>query len=112
LALCDYQCGAKAIDSLAWERVRGHLYESGFAWDVELLAVADAVGCSVREVPVAWTDMPGSTVDPIDTALELGSALLAVRHRTKRLKDDPLHSALAARRDDDVPLIDREGVDD
>ena len=78
----DYQCGAKALRAAAWDDIRHYCYERGFAWDLEVLSVADALGYGIREVPVTWEDHPDSTVDPIPTAIELGRALLAIRSRT------------------------------
>jgi glycosyltransferase involved in cell wall biosynthesis len=104
--LYDYQCGAKAIRADAWATVRDHLYEPGFAWDVELVAMAAALECRVREVPIEWEDQPGSTVEPVSTALDLGAALLTARHRAKRLQDSRLHGAIAARREE-TALVDR-----
>jgi glycosyltransferase involved in cell wall biosynthesis len=106
--LYDYQCGAKAITSGAWQQVRHHLYESGFAWDVELLAIAGALNLRVEEVPVEWYDRPGSTVSPIRTALDLAQALVTSRHRAKRLSDSRLHTAIADRREEPNALIEQE----
>ncbi|MFB6206916.1 MAG: glycosyltransferase [Haloglomus sp.] len=103
----DYQCGAKAISTDAWARVRAHLYEAGFAWDVELIAMAGALGLRVREVPIEWEDQPGSTVDPVETAVSLGTALFVARHRAKRLQNSRLHDAIARRRTDETALVDR-----
>jgi hypothetical protein len=105
--LHDYQCGAKAITADAWRTVRVHLYEPGFAWDVELVAMAGALGVDVVEVPVTWEDQPASTVSPVRTPLELFRALLAVRHRAGLVADHPLHSAIAARRDAPTALVDQ-----
>jgi glycosyltransferase involved in cell wall biosynthesis len=108
VSLYDYQCGAKAIDAESWAQVRTHLYESGFAWDVELIAIAGALGLRVEEVPIRWEDQPGSTVSPIGDSLALLKALLATRHRAKRLSDNPLHTAIAAHRDDPTALVERD----
>lgn len=105
--LYDYQCGAKAIATDAWRAVRSHLYEPGFAWDVELVAMAGALDLSVVEVPVTWEDQPESTVSPVRTPLELFRALVAVRHRAKLVADHPLHSAIAAQRDAPTALVER-----
>ncbi|MCF2241171.1 glycosyltransferase [Halobacterium salinarum] len=107
--LHDYQCGAKALTAAAWERVREHLYEAGFAWDVELVAVGGALGCRVAEVPITWEDQPGSTVSTVRAPVGLLGALVRARHRAKRLGDSRLHAALAARGSDDRALIDRPG---
>jgi hypothetical protein len=105
--LYDYQCGAKALTVDAWTTVRPHLYEPGFAWDVELLGIAGALGLRVTEIPIEWEDAPGSTVDPLATSLELGRALFAVRHRAKRLGDSRLHDAIAATREE-TALVERD----
>ncbi|MFB6117534.1 glycosyltransferase [Halosegnis sp.] len=104
--LYDYQCGAKALTAEAWAGVRDHLYEPGFAWDVEFVAVAAALGYRLREVPIEWEDAPGSTVDPVRTSLDMGRALFVARHRAKRLQNSRLHGVLASEADP-VALVDR-----
>jgi glycosyltransferase involved in cell wall biosynthesis len=106
--LYDYQCGAKAIDADAWAEIRQHIYEPGFAWDVELVAIAGALDHRVREVPVEWHDRPGSTVSPVRDSFRLARALVRARHRAKRISDSRLHTAIAARRDDSPALVDRK----
>jgi hypothetical protein len=106
--LYDYQCGTKAIDRDAWQAVRAHLYEAGFAWDVELVAMAGALELDVREVPITWEDQPGSTVSPVRDSLRLGRALLTARHRAKQIRDSRVHNAIAATRDEPTALVDRD----
>ncbi|MFB6352590.1 MAG: glycosyltransferase [Halobacteriales archaeon] len=108
--LYDYQCGAKAITADAWREVRGHLYEPGFAWDVELVAMAAALELSVVEVPIVWEDQPGSTVSPLRSTLAFGRTLLAARHRAKLLAEDPLHGAIDRYRESRPALVDRPGA--
>ena len=105
--LYDYQCGAKAITASAWRDVRTHLYEPGFAWDIELVAVAGAFDADIVEVPVVWEDQPGSTVSPVRTTLRLGRGLLVSRHRAKVIQKDRLHSLLDARRGGEPLLVER-----
>ncbi|SEO41255.1 Glycosyl transferase family 2 [Halogranum amylolyticum] len=105
--LYDYQCGAKATTRETWRAVRHHLYEPGFAWDIELVAVAAALGARITEVPVVWEDQPGSTVSPVRTTLRLGRGLLIARHRAKLLADDDLHTLLESRRNGPQSLVDR-----
>ena len=107
VSLSDYQCGAKAINARAWEAVRSHLYEPGFAWDVELIAMAGALDLRVREIPIRWEDRAGSTVSPVRDSAALFRALLAARHRAKQLSDDRLHTAIAARREEPTALVER-----
>jgi len=93
--LYDYQCGAKAIDRGIWTDVREHIYEPGFAWDIELIAMAAARGHEIREVPVTWIDRPDSTVSTLETSIELGRSLVRARHRARRLEGSRLHEAIA-----------------
>ena len=105
--LYDYQCGAKALSREAWEAVRAHLYEPGFAWDVELVAMAGAFELDVAEVPITWEDMPGSTVSPLRTSLRLGRALFVARHRAKQIRNSRVHNAIAATHEDPTALVEK-----
>ncbi|AFK18387.2 glycosyltransferase [Haloferax mediterranei ATCC 33500] len=98
--LYDYQCGAKAMTAEAWADVRTHLYEPGFAWDIELIAVSGAFGHRVAEVPVVWEDQPNSTVSPVDTTLKMARGLLRSRHRARTIREDRLHELIDARNDE------------
>lgn len=103
--LYDYQCGAKALTSEAWTTIAQHLYEPGFAWDIELIAVAAALEYEIREVPVTWEDQPGSTVDPVSDTLDMGRGLFVARHRARLLRDDRFHRLLAG--EGDTALVDQ-----
>ncbi|WP_459195038.1 glycosyltransferase [Halosimplex sp. J119] len=105
--LYDYQCGAKAITAESWDAVRQHLYEPGFAWDVELVAMAGALELDVAEVPITWEDQPGSTVSPVRTSLRLARALLSSRHRAKQIRNSRVHNAIAATREDPTALVEK-----
>jgi hypothetical protein len=105
--LHDFQCGAKAVTREAWQAVREHLYEPGFAWDVELVAMAGALDLEIEEVPITWEDQPGSTVSPVRTSIRLARALLSARHRAKQIRNSRFHTAIAATREDPTALIDQ-----
>ena len=75
IEVSDTQCGFKAFRSGA-AKILFHLAEtSGFAMDVELLALARLLGFSVTEVPISWVDKPGSKVrlfhDPAKMAFDV-----------------------------------------
>ncbi|MFT4922322.1 MAG: hypothetical protein ACI8XM_001535 [Haloarculaceae archaeon] len=108
VAVHDYQCGAKAITAGGWDAIREHIYEPGFAWDIELVAMAGALDLRVTEIPVEWHDRPGSTVSPVRDSIRLGRALLAARHRAKCLRDSRLHTTIADRREEPPALVERE----
>jgi glycosyltransferase involved in cell wall biosynthesis len=102
--LFDYQCGAKAISREAWETVREHLYEPGFAWDIELVAIAGALDHRIVEVPIEWHDQPESTVSPVQTSVALARGLLAARHRAALIHENRLHGVIASQREEH-PLV-------
>ena len=111
VSLYDYQCGAKALSTEAWAAVRQHLYDPGFAWDIELVAVAAALDCPVVEVPVTWEDHPESTVSTVGTTASLGGALFRARHRARSLREDRVHTFLDRSRDAEPSLVERLGAD-
>ncbi|AEN05057.1 glycosyltransferase [Halolamina sp.] len=104
--LHDYQCGAKAVSANFWARLRRHLYESGFAWDIELIAVAGALGGRIAEVPVVWEDQPASTVDPITDSVAMFTGLLGARQRAAVVRGSRLHQLLD-RRSNRTPLVEQ-----
>jgi len=74
--LRDYQTGVKAIDRACWEDIGACQYRDGFAWDLELLVMAHEKGYVIDEVPIDWTDRPGSTVALRDIVTEFVPALI------------------------------------
>ena len=61
----DTQCGFKFFERDAVTRAMVQCRTTGFAFDVELLQRLQRGGESIVEIPVAWTDGPGSTFNPI-----------------------------------------------
>jgi len=60
LPFADTQCGAKAFERTAFERIRPSLEMTGWAFDVEILVRLRSAGCHIEEVPIAWRDSSGS----------------------------------------------------
>jgi dolichyl-phosphate beta-glucosyltransferase len=64
MTLRDTQCGCKGFQ-LGPARLLGLLgMVDGFAFDVEILYLADRLGLSVRPILVTWNDVLGSSVRP------------------------------------------------
>lgn len=93
-AVYDYQCGMKALSAGVWEALRP-IHESGFAWDLELIAMAGAMNYHIEEVPITWDDDPDSTVDPLPTAINMLKSLLTIRHRVRTFNGGRIHSVLS-----------------
>lgn len=82
--VADSQCGFKAFTGAAAEDLFGRLRTRGFGFDVELLLLAKASGYRVAEVPVNWTDQPGSKVGVFGTGPRMLGEIILVRLRTGR----------------------------
>lgn len=91
----DFQCGAKAISKDSWVQLRDELYEPGFAWDLELIAMAKNNNLLIEEIPIQWHDRPRSTVDPVRTTIDMVRALLLIRHRIGLSQDSVVHQKIS-----------------
>lgn len=63
----DAQCGFKAVKKEIVKNLIPHIVDDGWFFDGELLIVAEKMGYTIAEVPVHWTDNPGSTVRLVST---------------------------------------------
>lgn len=75
----DAQCGFKALSRDAAGRLLPQVQDNAFFFDTELLLIAEKRGLRICEVPVIWTDDPGTTVRVVNTALEDLRGLLRLR---------------------------------
>ena len=75
----DTQCGIKAFRSDVARLVFGHSRVDGFAFDVEVLHLAERYGLSVAEVPVVVENSDRSTVRVARDALRLLRDLVRIR---------------------------------
>jgi len=76
----DTQCGFKAFRREAAREIFSRVHQDGFGFDVEALAIAEALGFRVTELPVEWSDAPGSKLRPLrDGVSALCDAVLAAR---------------------------------
>ncbi len=75
----DTQCGAKAAQTAVWARLVPMCNEPGFAWDVEVIALARAMGVHVREIGVEWRHQDGSRVKPMRDGARMVRAIPRIR---------------------------------
>jgi dolichyl-phosphate beta-glucosyltransferase len=75
----DTQCGIKAFRADVARSVFGHSRVDGFAFDVEVLHLAERYGLSVVEVPVVVENSERSTVRVARDALRLLRDLVRIR---------------------------------
>ena len=62
LPIQDTQCGFKMFRRTAGLRLFQLCREPGYLFDLEVLAWSQRLGYQIAEVPVRWTDIPGSKV--------------------------------------------------
>lgn len=79
LPFWDTQCGFKAFRLTACRPVLEQAHVIGFAFDVELLYLAQKAGLRLREVPVRWNHVEGSKVSFVRDSLGMLREILALR---------------------------------
>jgi glycosyltransferase involved in cell wall biosynthesis len=80
----DSQCGFKVIPANAFVTIAGALRENRFAFDCELIAALSAAGYRMDELPIDWTDVPGSKVSLVKDPVRMAVALWQIYQRKKR----------------------------
>ena len=75
----DTQCGFKAFRGPVARRLFGLARVDGFMFDVETLYVATKLGYRIHEMPVHWTDMPGSKLRLVRDTARMFRDLAAIR---------------------------------
>jgi len=82
LAVCgidDTQCGFKMFRREAAEAVFAHQKIRGFAFDVEILFIAQRLGLSMKEIPVNWIAQPGSKVKVVRDSIRMLKDIIRIR---------------------------------
>jgi glycosyltransferase involved in cell wall biosynthesis len=85
----DTQCGFKAFRREAARQIFALQTIDGFAFDVEVILLAQGLGCRIRELPVRWLNSTESKVRIVRDSLRMLMDVVIIRRRTAR--------ALAAR---------------
>jgi len=80
----DSQCGIKLVPASIYRRIAAWLAEDGFCFDVELLAALLAARAPVIEVPIDWTDRPGSKVSFIRDSARMFLGVRRIKERSSK----------------------------
>jgi dolichyl-phosphate beta-glucosyltransferase len=75
----DTQCGFKSFRRDIARKVFGVQRIDGFAFDVEILAIAQQWGCQIIEVGIPWYYGEGSSVKPVRDTLRMFREVLRIR---------------------------------
>ena len=79
--IADTQCGFKIFRRSVAQDLFSVACVDGYAFDLELLYIARQRGYRIAEVPINWTDQPGSKVRPWRDGTVMLRELLAIRKR-------------------------------
>uniref|UniRef100_A0ABI7ZG42 dolichyl-phosphate beta-glucosyltransferase n=1 Tax=Felis catus TaxID=9685 RepID=A0ABI7ZG42_FELCA len=77
----DTQCGFKLLTREAASRTFSSLHIERWAFDVELLYIAQFFKIPIAEIAVNWTEIEGSKLVPFWSWLQMGKDLLFIRLR-------------------------------
>jgi hypothetical protein len=86
LNLRDTQCGFKAFRAPAAELLFHLAVVDGFAFDVEILALARRIGYRVAEVPVHWHAVEESRVDVVRDPARMMRDVVLTQARWRRTR--------------------------
>jgi len=81
LPFWDTQCGFKAFRLDVCRPILEAAQLDGFAFDVELLYLAQHAGLRIREIPVRWNHAEGSKVRFFQDSLQMLREVIALRAR-------------------------------
>ncbi|VDO26558.1 unnamed protein product [Onchocerca flexuosa] len=77
----DTQCGFKLFTRGAVSKLFPLLHIERWAFDVELLFLAEQFNIPIREVPVTWHEVDGSKIVPIISWIQMGRDLMLIWFR-------------------------------
>lgn len=80
----DSQCGFKMFTASAVEAIFPHVTVDGWAFDVEVLAVARARGLRIAEVPIEWHYRAESRLSMMRDGWQMLNELIRIRLRAAR----------------------------
>jgi glycosyltransferase involved in cell wall biosynthesis len=83
LPITDFQCGFKGFRASTGRLLFHLIRERGYAFDVELLALADRLGLSIREVPIHWRAVRGSHVRIVVDSVHMSYQVARIAQRTR-----------------------------
>ncbi|EDV24528.1 Dolichyl-phosphate beta-glucosyltransferase, partial [Trichoplax sp. H2] len=75
----DTQCGFKLFNRVAADILFHSMHVNGWAFDVELLYIAETLRMPIAEVGVNWTEIEGSKMTPFLSWAQMGRDLIIIR---------------------------------
>jgi dolichyl-phosphate beta-glucosyltransferase len=98
LRIADTQCGFKGFRSAAVQKIFQQQTTDGFAFDVEVLLLAQSFGLRIFEMPVHWSNSPESKVHVVRDSLRMLREILGLTRRVRSsISPDPSEAVGALR---------------
>jgi dolichyl-phosphate beta-glucosyltransferase len=79
--IADTQCGFKLFTAKAGKFLFERQKSDGFSFDVEILYIAQRAGLKIAEVPINWTNAPGSKVNLVKDSIKMFFDIVCFRFR-------------------------------
>ncbi|MFH1957700.1 MAG: glycosyltransferase [bacterium] len=76
----DTQCGFKMFKKKIAGRLFSRSHITGFGFDIEILYLANKMGCGIKEGPVSWHHVAGSKINLFSDSLKMFLNILQVRN--------------------------------
>ena len=82
----DTQCGFKLMRGEMARSLAAEMREDGFAFDVELILLANRRGATIVELPVTWRNDERSRVNAVSDPVRMLASMLRIVSRTGRYR--------------------------
>lgn len=79
----DTQAGFKCFTQEAAHQVFPKQTVDGWAFDVEVLFIAQKLNCKIIEVPIEWHYQPNSRINPLRSSYEMFAEVFKIRQKGK-----------------------------
>lgn len=83
--IADTQCGFKMFTDRAARFLFDLQKADGFSFDVEILYIARKAGLKIAEIPINWTNVPGSKVNLVLDAIRMFKDIFFFRVKHRRV---------------------------
>lgn len=74
----DTQCGFKLFGQSVARLLFNYMHVERWAFDVELLFLAEKINCNIGETAVNWTEIEGSKIVPVLSWLQMGRDVITI----------------------------------
>jgi dolichyl-phosphate beta-glucosyltransferase len=75
----DTQCGFKLLTKKTAAKIFNNLHIERWAFDVEMVYLAQTLHIPLAEVPVNWQEIDGSKLSPFAASIQMARDILRIR---------------------------------